>query len=150
MKPLTLTLNLQEEDFYRAFYGSLNITTNNKLTPQEIDVVAFICAKPMNFHIDTRKAPTGKSVKYKLAEELKINHIRMYALLKALVKKGAMIIDTDEFYSFPEVVQVLRKQAKDSLASGQTYLQQLTLSFHVTANPRGELAEQPQQVAQAI
>jgi len=106
---------VEEKEFYRIYFNIFNIKLDKKLTPQEIEVLAILCSKPMNFYLDSKRAANHKSRKYEIAEELGVNKTVIYGFLNGLVSKGLLIKKSDDFMELPQGIQTLRSAIKSNI-----------------------------------
>jgi len=113
--------DLSEFEFYLLYFEIQNIKREKKqkLTPTELELAATICTKPLNFHIDTKKAPKGRSRKYELGLEMGQERTAIYFYLGKLVEKGILTESSDGFLELPDTVQKIRKAVKLKLEQGK-------------------------------
>lgn len=115
MKPAVRSkLSVSEKEFWNIYFSIQNTYMENKLKDQEVKLAAAICAKPLNFYLDTRKAPTTRSRYVELGEELQISAKSkyVYKLIEGLQTKGILTKSTDGFLDFSEKVRTLRRAIK--------------------------------------
>ncbi len=109
-----------ETEFYQVYFNLLNLYRSRtyRLTPREIELLSLLCAKPMNFILDSEKSGNGKSKKYILASDMKVSPPAVYPLIKNLNKKKILILSEDGFYNVPDNVNSLRRVIKEKLSQG--------------------------------
>lgn len=136
MSKINVTLNgLTEKQAYEIYFRLLNVTRDKdlRLTEQQIELAALIAEKPMEYILDSQKAPSGKSKKYELAERLKIKEAGIYEPLKELVDKGVMVKNEDDgFMKFTPAINSTRNVIKSNLNKSKLFT--FDYNFNITVN----------------
>ncbi len=113
MKPaIKRQLNLTESEFWNAYFIIQNLTYSEKLTSAGVKLAAALCAKPLNFYLDTSRAPKSRSKYADLAVDTELSETSVYRAKDELLKKKVLIKSTDGFLEFGNTVKTLRKAIK--------------------------------------
>ena len=131
---LEKSFDLDEWEFYILYFRSLNLMQKNEkkvLRNQEIQLASHICCKPLDFTMETKKTPPGKSKKYELASDMNIQKNAVYTLINNLEKKGILSVDEDGIYRLPADIQELRKAVKSCIEKGVGLTVDYVLKFNL-------------------
>lgn len=126
---ITENYELSEKDFYTLYFNIQNIKRTDKLTEQQIELLSIICSKPLNFYLDTKKSPKGRSKKYELGDAMGKSRTGIYGYLIELEKKGILTKGSDGFLELPEGVQNLRRVIKSKLEKDKTFNFEYVFNF---------------------
>lgn len=125
MSKITINLpELNEKEVYELYFRLMNITRGKemRLTEQQIELSSLIAEKPMDYFLDSQKAPSGKSKKYELAQRLKIKEAGIYEPLKSLIEKKVLEQDTEHgFIGFTNGINSTRSIIKKNLKENKEF-----------------------------
>jgi len=126
---ITENYELTEQEFYVLYFNIQNIKREDKLTEEQIKLLSIICSKPLNFYLDSKKSPKGRSKKYELGDDMGKSRTGIYGYLIGLEQKGVLTKGSDGFLELPQGVQNLRKVIKSKLQKEKTFNFEYVFNF---------------------